>query len=61
MIDIIEQITQSLISRVVQPGASGKNDGQPESTSSRFIDLLSGFDRSREAVANWRKRRTRQV
>jgi len=62
VIDIIEQITQSLISRLVQREPSGKNDPQPGSTASRrFIDLLSGFDRPREAVANWRKRRTRQA
>ncbi|SRR5258706_11703982 len=62
VIDIIEQITQSLISRLVRPESSERNYGRPESTSSRrFVDLLGGFDRSREAVANWRKRRTREV
>src|SRR5258706_423380 len=62
VIDIIEQITESLIGRLSQSGASWNNDAQPGSTASRrFIDLLSAFDRPREAVANWRKRRTRQA
>lgn len=60
VIDMIEQITESLISRLVQPGTPEKNYWQPGSTSARrLLNLLTGFDLPREAVANWRKRRTR--
>lgn len=41
---MIEQITESLISRLVQPGAPEKNYWQPRSTAARrFFNLLTGY------------------